>query len=50
MIKRYKQRKKYKRKRSWDEEVIHFAIKIVGSAVFFFIISAGMDVYHLFHH
>jgi hypothetical protein len=49
MLKKYKQRKKYKRELGWDEKLTHFAIKVVGSAALFFIAAIGMDAYHLFH-
>lgn len=38
-------KQKYQVKRSWDEELMIFVIKIVGSAVLFFIIAIGVDVY-----
>jgi hypothetical protein len=44
-----KYQKKYKRERSWDEELIMFAFKVVGSTALVFIVAAGMDVYHLLH-
>ena len=42
-------RKKYKRKLGWDEEIIRFAMKVVGSASLFFVIAVGIDAYRLLH-
>lgn len=42
-------RKKYKKERGWDEEIVLFAFKIVGSASLFFVLAAGIDVYRLIH-
>lgn len=42
-------RKKYKRKLGWDEELVHFAVKVVGSTALFFIAAIGMDTYRLLH-
>jgi hypothetical protein len=42
-------REKYKKKRGWDEELIMFAFKVVGSTALVFIVAAGVDVYHLIH-
>ncbi|MFZ2300101.1 MAG: hypothetical protein WAW00_03140 [Candidatus Moraniibacteriota bacterium] len=47
MKKEYK--KKYNRKLGWDEELVCFAAKIVGSAALFFIIAVGVDAYRLLH-
>ncbi len=44
-----KHKEKYKKERSWDEELIYFAFKVVGSTVLMFVVSAGLDVYHLMH-
>ena len=44
---KYKQ--KYKRPLSSDEELTFFAAKVVGSAVLFFVLAVGIDVYRLFH-
>lgn len=44
-----KHKEKYKKKRGWDEELIFFAFKIVGSTVLIFVVAAGLDVYHLMH-
>jgi hypothetical protein len=44
-----KHREKYKKKRGWDEELVLFAFKIVGSTVLIFVVAAGVDVYHLIH-
>ncbi|MDP3957011.1 MAG: hypothetical protein Q8Q10_00725 [bacterium] len=49
MLKKYKQRKKYKRKLGYDEKLLHFVVKVVGSAALFFIAAIGMDMYHIFH-
>ena len=40
-------RKKYKRKLAWDEELVLFVMKVVGSTVLVFVVAAGIDVYHL---
>lgn len=54
MLKRIKQRrkykKKYKRELGWDEKFTHFAIKTVGLVTLFFITAISIDAYHLFHH
>ena len=42
-------RKKYKKERSWDEELTLFIFKIVGSTALLFIVAAGVDIYHLMH-
>lgn len=42
-------RQKYKREMSWDEGVVLFALKVVGSAALFFIAAIGMDTYRLLH-
>lgn len=47
MKKEYK--KKYNAKRSWDEELLYFAVKVVGSAALFFIAAIGVDTYRLLH-
>lgn len=44
-----KYREKYKQKPSWDEELVQFAVKVVGSASLFFLAAIGMDAYRLFH-
>ncbi|MDO8566463.1 MAG: hypothetical protein Q7S04_04780 [Candidatus Moranbacteria bacterium] len=49
MLKRYKQRKKYKRALNFDEKALHFMVKVFGSAALFFIAAIGMDAYHIFH-
>lgn len=45
--KRYRQ--KYKKARGWDEEIVFFVVKVVGSTALVFIVAAGVDVYHLMH-
>lgn len=40
---------KYQKTLGWDEELIRFAAKIVGSAALFFVIAIGMDMYHYLH-
>jgi hypothetical protein len=42
-------RRKYEKKQGWDEELIRFTVKIVGSAALFFLAAIGLDVYRLFH-
>jgi len=42
-------REKYKKKLGWDEELVQFAFKTVGSAVLFFVIAIGLDVYQFFY-
>jgi len=42
-------RDKYKKKLGWDEELLHFAIKAVGSAALVFITAVGIDIYHFLH-
>lgn len=49
MFKKYKQRKKYKRELNYDEKLVHFAVKVVGSTALFFIAAIGMDAYRLSH-
>lgn len=44
-----KYRHKYKRKLGWDEELVVFVVKVVGSTALLFIVAAGVDVYHLMH-
>ncbi len=44
-----KYREKYKKKRTWDEDVIMFVMKIVGSTALLFIVAAGVDIYHLIY-
>jgi len=44
-----KYRKKYKRELGWDEEIVLFAFKVVGSTSLLFVVAAGVDVYHFFH-
>lgn len=41
--------KKYKRKLGWDEEIVLFVVKVVGSTALLVIVAAGIDVYHLMH-
>jgi hypothetical protein len=40
---------KYKRELGWDEELVYFAVKVVGSTALFFIAAIGMDTYNLLH-
>lgn len=42
-------RKKYKRQLGWDEELVFFVMKIVGSTALIFLVAAGVDIYHLMH-
>ncbi|MBI2439346.1 MAG: hypothetical protein HYV45_01945 [Candidatus Moranbacteria bacterium] len=49
MILKAEHRKKYKKKLGWDEELIRFAVKIVGSAALFFLFAVGVDVYRFFY-
>lgn len=42
-------KKKYKRQLGWDEEILLFVMKVVGSTALLFIVAAGVDVYHLMH-
>lgn len=42
-------REKYKRARSWDEDLVFFAVKAVGSAALFFLIAIGIDVYRFLY-
>lgn len=42
-------RDKYKKKLGWDEELLRFAFKAVGSAVLFFTIAVGVDVYQFLY-
>lgn len=44
-----KYRQKYNKKRGWDEELVLFAVKTVGSAALFLVVAFGMDAYRLFH-
>lgn len=40
---------KYKRELGWDEMLVRFAVKVVGSAALFFIAAIGADTYRLLH-
>jgi hypothetical protein len=42
-------KKEHRRKPSWDEEIVFFVVKVVGSTALLFIVAAGVDVYHLMH-
>lgn len=42
-------KKKYKKPLGWDEEILLFVMKVVGSTALLFIVAAGIDVYHLMH-
>jgi hypothetical protein len=42
-------KKKYQKKLGWDEEIMLFVVKVVGSTALLFIVAAGVDVYHLMH-
>ena len=44
-----KYRNKYNKKLRWDEEVLHFAVKVIGSAALFFLFAIGADAYKMFH-
>ena len=44
-----KYRKKYKKKLGWDEELVFFVAKIVGSTALIFLVAAGVDIYDLIH-
>lgn len=44
-----KYKKKYKKQLGWDEELVIFAAKIVGSTALVFLAAAGVDIYHLVH-
>lgn len=44
-----KHRHKYKKGLGWDEKLLHFAVKVVGSAALLFTCAIGMDIYRLFH-
>lgn len=44
-----KYREKYKKKRGWDEELVIFVFKIVGSTALVFIVAAGVDIYDMIH-
>lgn len=39
-------KKKYQKEKSWDEKLIRFAFKTVGSVVLIFFIAIGVDIYH----
>jgi len=45
--KKYKE--KYKRTRGWDEDIVFFAFKVVGSTALVFLVAAGVDIYQLIH-
>ncbi|MBP6929646.1 MAG: hypothetical protein KBB77_01790 [Candidatus Moranbacteria bacterium] len=45
--KKYKE--KYQKTRTWDEDLIFFVFKIIGSAALLFIVAGGLDIYHLMH-
>lgn len=38
-------RHKYKKERGMDEELVIFAVKVVGSASLFFVAALGLDIY-----
>ncbi len=40
-----KYRKKYEKKLGWDEELVFFAVKVVGSTGLFFVVAIGIDAY-----
>lgn len=40
------QKKKYQKERGWDEKLIQFAFKVVGSVAFLFFTAVGIDIYH----
>lgn len=40
-----KHRHKYKKELGWDEELVRFAVKVVGSASLFFLAAIGLDIY-----
>jgi len=42
-------REKYKKKLGWDEELIFFVFKTVGSLALVFIVAVGIDMYHFLH-
>lgn len=42
-------RHKYKKELGWDEKLLRFVIKAVGSAALFFVAAIGIDAYHFFH-
>lgn len=44
-----KYREKYAKPRSWDEELIIFAAKVVSSTVLLLLVAGGIDVYRLLH-
>jgi len=44
-----KYREKYTKEKSWDEQVLFFVFKVVGSTALLFVVAAGVDVYHLMH-
>lgn len=44
-----KYKKKYQRKLGWDEEILFFVMKVVGSTTLVFVVAAGVDIYQLMH-
>jgi|GEM_PF-2057700 len=44
-----KVREKYKRKLGWDEELVLFVMKVVGSTILFFVMAISVDIYQLVH-
>lgn len=42
-------RHRYTKEKSWDESLVLFVVKIVGSTALFFVIAVGIDVYRLLH-
>lgn len=42
-------RKKYKKELHWEEKLLRFIIKTVGSAALFLVAAIGMDAYRFFH-
>ncbi|NCQ06563.1 MAG: hypothetical protein GW815_03335 [Candidatus Moranbacteria bacterium] len=39
-------KKKYQKELGWDEKLIRFAAKTVGSIALVFLTAVGMDIYH----
>ncbi len=40
-------KKKYKKKRGFDEDLLGFIVKAVGSVSLFVVVAVGLDIYRL---
>lgn len=42
-------KKKYARKRGWDEDLVRFVTKTVASVSLFLLVALGLDIYRFLH-